>query len=223
MRPAEELRYLILAIQREGNRLFASELRPLGVTPSQAEVLRVLNDHGPLTLTALATCWSARPATAQAGWWTASWHIALSSETSTRPTAGTSPWSSPRRAKESTDASPRWSSASTPPSMPTSQTNRSTRPSAHSDRLPAPSPQATRQHVAATSAPTPSHRPSHRQEPHDEHPARRPGSCRDTPRCAAPPARPARTTPAWERQPENSRQRRGVTHHADEHIRSSAT
>lgn len=53
MRPAEELRYLILAIQREGNRLFASELRPLGVTPSQAEVLRLLSDHGPLTLTAL--------------------------------------------------------------------------------------------------------------------------------------------------------------------------
>jgi DNA-binding MarR family transcriptional regulator len=53
MRVAEELRYLILAIQREGNRLLAAELRPLGVTPSQAEVLRVLGDHGPLTLTAL--------------------------------------------------------------------------------------------------------------------------------------------------------------------------
>lgn len=44
MRIAEELRYLILAIQREGNRLLAAELRPLGVTPSQAEVLRVLSD-----------------------------------------------------------------------------------------------------------------------------------------------------------------------------------
>jgi DNA-binding MarR family transcriptional regulator len=44
---------LILAIQREGNRLLAAELRPLGVTPSQAEVLRVLRDHGPLTLSAL--------------------------------------------------------------------------------------------------------------------------------------------------------------------------
>jgi DNA-binding MarR family transcriptional regulator len=53
MRVAEELRYLILAIQREGNRLLAAELRPLGVTPSQAEVLRVLRDHGPLTLSAL--------------------------------------------------------------------------------------------------------------------------------------------------------------------------
>jgi DNA-binding MarR family transcriptional regulator len=50
---AEEVRYLILAIQREGNRLLAVELRPLGVTPSQAEVLRVLRDHGPLTLSAL--------------------------------------------------------------------------------------------------------------------------------------------------------------------------
>ena len=53
MKPAEELRYLILAIQREGNRLLATELRPLGVTPSQAEVLRVLHDHQPLTLSAL--------------------------------------------------------------------------------------------------------------------------------------------------------------------------
>ncbi|MFI7060398.1 MarR family winged helix-turn-helix transcriptional regulator [Kribbella sp. NPDC050124] len=53
MRAAEELRYLILAIQREGNRLLAAELRPIGVTPSQAEVLRVLRDHGPLTLNAL--------------------------------------------------------------------------------------------------------------------------------------------------------------------------
>lgn len=53
MKAAEELRYLILAIQREGNRLLAAELRPLGVTPSQAEVLRVLRDHGPLTLNAL--------------------------------------------------------------------------------------------------------------------------------------------------------------------------
>jgi len=53
MKAAEELRYLILAIQREGNRLLAAELRPLGVTPSQGEVIRVLRDHGPLTLSAL--------------------------------------------------------------------------------------------------------------------------------------------------------------------------
>ena len=53
MKAAEELRYLILAIQREGNRLFAADLRPLGVTPSQAEVLRVLNERQPLTLVGL--------------------------------------------------------------------------------------------------------------------------------------------------------------------------
>jgi len=53
MRPAEELRYLILAIQREGNRLLACELRPLDLTPSQAEVIRVLADNQPLTLVGL--------------------------------------------------------------------------------------------------------------------------------------------------------------------------
>lgn len=53
MRPAEQLRYLILAIQREGNRLLAADLRPLGLTPSQAEVVRVLADHAPLTLQGL--------------------------------------------------------------------------------------------------------------------------------------------------------------------------
>ncbi|MGW5142839.1 MarR family winged helix-turn-helix transcriptional regulator [Nocardia beijingensis] len=53
MRPAEELRYLVLAVQREGNRMLAAELRPLGLTPSQAEVLRVLADHQPLTLAGL--------------------------------------------------------------------------------------------------------------------------------------------------------------------------
>lgn len=53
MRSAEELRYLILAIQREGNRILAANLRPLGLTPAQAEVLRVLRDYQPLTLTGL--------------------------------------------------------------------------------------------------------------------------------------------------------------------------
>ena len=53
MRATEELWYLLLASQREGNRRFASELRPIGLTPSQAEVLRVLEDHQPLTLTGL--------------------------------------------------------------------------------------------------------------------------------------------------------------------------
>jgi MarR family transcriptional regulator, organic hydroperoxide resistance regulator len=53
MIPIEELRYLVLAAQREGNRLFADALRPLHLTPSQAEVLRVLQDHEPLSLIAL--------------------------------------------------------------------------------------------------------------------------------------------------------------------------
>lgn len=50
MRTAEELRYVVLAAQREGNRLLARELRPLGLTASQAEVIRVLADHQPLTV-----------------------------------------------------------------------------------------------------------------------------------------------------------------------------
>lgn len=53
MRPAEELRYLILAAQREGNRMLAQALKPLGVTPSQAEVVRLLQDRQPLTLSSL--------------------------------------------------------------------------------------------------------------------------------------------------------------------------
>ncbi|MFI9414387.1 MarR family winged helix-turn-helix transcriptional regulator [Nocardia gamkensis] len=53
MRSAEELRYLILAAQREGNRLLGQALRPLGLTPSQAEVLRVLYERQPLTLNGL--------------------------------------------------------------------------------------------------------------------------------------------------------------------------
>lgn len=49
----EELHYLILAAQREGNRMLAEALRPLDVTPSQAEVLRVLQDYQSLSLIAL--------------------------------------------------------------------------------------------------------------------------------------------------------------------------
>ena len=50
MNEAEELRYLVLAAQREGNRMLARGLCPLGLTPSQAEVLRVLQEHQPLSL-----------------------------------------------------------------------------------------------------------------------------------------------------------------------------
>lgn len=53
MEPIEELRYLVLAVQREGNRLLAARLKEAGVTPSQGEVLRVLRDREPLTLNGL--------------------------------------------------------------------------------------------------------------------------------------------------------------------------
>jgi DNA-binding MarR family transcriptional regulator len=47
----EELRYLVLAAQRDGNRVLAALLRPLGLTPAQAEVLTVLAGAGrPLTI-----------------------------------------------------------------------------------------------------------------------------------------------------------------------------
>jgi len=51
MDPIEELRYRVLAIQRDGNRDLAAALRPLGVTPAQGEVLGVLAQaDGPLTV-----------------------------------------------------------------------------------------------------------------------------------------------------------------------------
>lgn len=53
MQPVEEFRYLVLAAQREGNRLLTETLHPLDLTPSQAEVLRVLQEHQPLSLIAL--------------------------------------------------------------------------------------------------------------------------------------------------------------------------
>jgi DNA-binding MarR family transcriptional regulator len=53
MNEVEELRYLVLAAQREGNRMLAQGLRPLGLTPSQAEVLCVLQEHQPLSLMGL--------------------------------------------------------------------------------------------------------------------------------------------------------------------------
>jgi len=55
MRTAEELRYLVLAAELEGKRQLAHQLRPFGLTPSQAEVLRVLADHGPLSLNGLGS------------------------------------------------------------------------------------------------------------------------------------------------------------------------
>ncbi len=53
MEQAEHVRYLLLAVQREGNRFFAERLSELALTPSQAEVLRVLQDYQPLSLLGL--------------------------------------------------------------------------------------------------------------------------------------------------------------------------
>jgi len=53
VRAAEHLRYVVLAAQREGNRWLAGQLQPLGLTPSQAEVLRVLASAAPMSLSAL--------------------------------------------------------------------------------------------------------------------------------------------------------------------------
>ncbi len=50
MDKAEELRYLILAVQREGNRLLTDALAPLDLTPAQAEVLQVVEQFEPLSL-----------------------------------------------------------------------------------------------------------------------------------------------------------------------------
>ena len=50
MRPAEEIRYLILAAQREGSRQLAQALKPLGLTPSQAEAVRLVADYQSLTM-----------------------------------------------------------------------------------------------------------------------------------------------------------------------------
>jgi len=53
MRQAELVRYLVLAAQREGNRRLTRELRAICLTPSQSEVMRILGDHAPLSLTGL--------------------------------------------------------------------------------------------------------------------------------------------------------------------------
>ena len=50
MRTAERIRFLALAVQREGNRNLTAALRPLNLTPAQSEALRILGDHEPLSL-----------------------------------------------------------------------------------------------------------------------------------------------------------------------------
>ncbi len=49
----DQLRYLILAVQREDGRRHATRLRAAGLTPAQAEVLEVLAASAPLTLAEL--------------------------------------------------------------------------------------------------------------------------------------------------------------------------
>jgi MarR family transcriptional regulator, organic hydroperoxide resistance regulator len=55
MEPIEELRYLVLAAQREGNRLFTEGLQHLGLTTSQAGALRVLEQWAPVSLVQLGS------------------------------------------------------------------------------------------------------------------------------------------------------------------------
>jgi DNA-binding MarR family transcriptional regulator len=45
MDPLEELRFLVLAAQREGSRALSELLGPIGLTAAQAEVLAVLRDE----------------------------------------------------------------------------------------------------------------------------------------------------------------------------------
>lgn len=52
---AEQLRYLILAAERQGGRMFQEALKPTGITGSQAEVLRVLEEREPLSLKELGS------------------------------------------------------------------------------------------------------------------------------------------------------------------------
>jgi DNA-binding MarR family transcriptional regulator len=53
LRTAEQLRYLILAAQREGNRQLIAFLSRIDLTPAQSEALRIIADHGPLALNEL--------------------------------------------------------------------------------------------------------------------------------------------------------------------------
>lgn len=61
---AERLRFLILALQRQGNRELSKFLVPLGLTTSQAEALEVVGSYGPLTTAqvgSLLVCESGSP------------------------------------------------------------------------------------------------------------------------------------------------------------------
>ncbi|WP_462410081.1 MarR family winged helix-turn-helix transcriptional regulator [Neobacillus sp. Marseille-QA0830] len=51
----EAIRFLILAAQREGERMLQVLTRSIGITPSQAEVLHILERHEPLSLKELGS------------------------------------------------------------------------------------------------------------------------------------------------------------------------
>lgn len=60
----EAIRFLILAAQREGERLLQDLTKPIGITPSQSEVLHILERYEPLSLKelgALLICESGSP------------------------------------------------------------------------------------------------------------------------------------------------------------------
>ncbi|MBF4461745.1 MULTISPECIES: MarR family winged helix-turn-helix transcriptional regulator [unclassified Rathayibacter] len=59
-----ELRYLVLAAQREGNRALNRQLAEIGLTASQFEIILVLAEYGPITLKELGeliVCETASP------------------------------------------------------------------------------------------------------------------------------------------------------------------
>lgn len=47
---AEKFRYLILAVQRQGNKVFKDLLKEIGITPSQAEVIHILKESQAISL-----------------------------------------------------------------------------------------------------------------------------------------------------------------------------
>lgn len=51
----ERFRFLVLAMQRQGNRIYKDLLTDIGITPSQAEVIQILNKHEPLSLKELGS------------------------------------------------------------------------------------------------------------------------------------------------------------------------
>lgn len=64
MRPAELLRFWILAAQRDGHRVLAEALAPIGLTPAQAEVLAIVDECGAPSLQGVGerlVCETGRP------------------------------------------------------------------------------------------------------------------------------------------------------------------